>query len=119
MHSVPLYGGPGVLPGQLIPNLPFSLTPQLQPASGPGFIPYHQAGPVSAPPMQLHWKHQAGLAIPHTNDPLQRYVDDTLQHRRGPEGRIGAEEVLRPETRGAVKPRDIAAVGRKALQLNP
>ena len=119
MHSVPLSGGPQ-LPGsqmagpQLLPNLP------LQPQA-PSFTPYHPVGPGHTPPMQLHFKHQAGIPIPHTNIPLQHYVDDVLHHRRGSDVVPGGNVTPRNPvvSQGHARPRDIAAVGRTALRLNP
>ena len=113
MQSVPFSGGPQ-LPGQLLPNLPFQ--PQTPPT--PGFTPYHNTGRGYTPPMQLHFKHQAGIPVPHTNIPLQQYVDDVLHHRRASTGEGVARSTL--DSQGSqVRPRDIAAVGRTALRLNP
>ncbi|KAK9833641.1 hypothetical protein WJX74_001415 [Apatococcus lobatus] len=114
MHSVPFSDGPQ-LSGQLLPNLPLQPQPQTSPT--PGFTPYHPIGPGYLPPMQLHFKHQAGIPIPHTNIPLQQYVDDVLHHRRGSTGEAVASTPL--ASQASARPRDIAAVGRTALRLHP
>ena len=119
MHSIPLSGGPQLPDSQmagpqLLPNLPSQ--PQ-----APSFTPYHPVGPGHTPPMQLHFKHQAGIPIPHTNIPLQHYVDDVLHHRRGSDVVPGGNVTSRNPvvSQGHARPRDIAAVGRTALRLNP